>query len=680
MASMVPSSPLLRGQGAAPAPSGATAGSLPPLPDADESPSPIREQIVLDLEVQDLHEDVEIAEMELRLKRKKLRQAENRRNRSQGSPEGLNLSGELSREMDRQWAVEGQRAVEKLDVVVSEMTSMQRAYEVNLQNLRAEASTEVESKVAQFELAVSNSYASAMQEMAQQFRAEQQQTLKTYHEEMMSQLSSSAQGTTKVEQQSMQAVALLRSELLEEQQLARAQFSALNSEASVRLNEVVSQNDARDKMLQEAFMNEVAMMRAESDEARTMRQEVLSLRLELQSAQNMAKAEIHAHTCKYNAMFESTKAEFSEAQRAQLTSFQSEWAKREAELKRQMSEAQIQGSKTLTFAMHTNDDDVMPKGGTSVSGPGASSQDWLDEREPVRTQKGIVKSLFPGPEQNSSEPKFGNGLGDVHSDSESASVESPILKTGSEVFPKVAAGDGRADSMQEILYRLVMAKETPQTKEADVIKFPMIPTAAQFKAWKTEVRSIVASASKDPSGAFAWILEVESDSATYESLAIPSPQFETLDAKVSAGLAQVCKGELGRRVTLKTEEEAKVKRLIKGRQILWMIYEEYRLNQEAGALHDITDLMKLQLKKEHTKVEHLDTFMLNWRTIIAGMKEEPPETTLQVMLCERVRNLQCLAADIAVYDRAKAGTFERSYRFLVEAIDRLLERHKHEKN
>ena len=83
--------------------------------------------------------------------------------------------------------------------------------------------------------------------------------------------------------------------------------------------------------------------------------------------------------------------------------------------------------------------------------------------------------------------------------------------------------------------------------------------------------------------AFEWITQAEDASTTFESLADVGA-FETLDVKLNAALTGTCKGDIGRRITLKAEEEAKQRRLIKGRQILWMIYQEYRANIEAGAL------------------------------------------------------------------------------------------------
>ena len=53
---------------------------------------------------------------------------------------------------------------------------------------------------------------------------------------------------------------------------------------------------------------------------------------------------------------------------------------------------------------------------------------------------------------------------------------------------------------------------------------------------------------------------------------------------------------------------------------------------------------------------------------------------MQAMFWDRIRHVPRLAADIAVYDRAVAGSEERSYDFLMKSVRRVLERNKQERN
>ena len=112
------------------------------------------------------------------------------------------------------------------------------------------------------------------------------------------------------------------------------------------------------------------------------------------------------------------------------------------------------------------------------------------------------------------------------------------------------------------------ASEGSKGQESDHIKIPQLPSAPQLEAWENSVRSAVSSASRTPEESFQWIIEVEDDAATFEMFAICSKKFSTLDAKLSAALTLTCKGKLCRKRTLRTNQEAKAKRLIRGRQLL----------------------------------------------------------------------------------------------------------------
>ena len=85
-----------------------------------------------------------------------------------------------------------------------------------------------------------------------------------------------------------------------------------------------------------------------------------------------------------------------------------------------------------------------------------------------------------------------------------------------------------------------------------MIKIPALPNTVSFRAWKLAVRTVVASASgRGPKG-FHWIQQVEDREATFEGLADPG-KYESLDTKLTAGIAVILQGDLGRKITLETE-------------------------------------------------------------------------------------------------------------------------------
>ena len=73
---------------------------------------------------------------------------------------------------------------------------------------------------------------------------------------------------------------------------------------------------------------------------------------------------------------------------------------------------------------------------------------------------------------------------------------------------------------------------------------------------------------------------------------------------------KTCDGSnLARDITAKTEQEAKEDRNIKGRQILWMIYEYFKSNEQTNQLFQVVDLMKVQL---HNGDRGLEKFISTW--------------------------------------------------------------------
>ena len=96
------------------------------------------------------------------------------------------------------------------------------------------------------------------------------------------------------------------------------------------------------------------------------------------------------------------------------------------------------------------------------------------------------------------------------------------------------------------------ARGAAKFKEGDHCKFEPIPTVPQFRNWKSHFKKVVAGVSGRPERAFQWITEVET-AKCLEDLQ-RSGDFETLDAKVAAGLGKILHGELGRYVTVLEEK------------------------------------------------------------------------------------------------------------------------------
>ena len=134
--------------------------------------------------------------------------------------------------------------------------------------------------------------------------------------------------------------------------------------------------------------------------------------------------------------------------------------------------------------------------------------------------------------------------------------------------------------------RLINLIDAPRQREAEEVHVKAYPSRHQFMSWRTNFRRGVVFASGRGIAVLQWILECERPGITFEELAEPGPQNVSLDAKIAIALTAILTGEPKRKVNLKAEELAKDGILIAGRQIVWLVYREFDLDEDQGVLYD----------------------------------------------------------------------------------------------
>jgi len=136
------------------------------------------------------------------------------------------------------------------------------------------------------------------------------------------------------------------------------------------------------------------------------------------------------------------------------------------------------------------------------------------------------------------------------------------------------------------------------------------------------------------------------------------------------------KGELGRQITHASETERREGRCVKGRQLLHLVYQYYRIDEAAGALHNIHDLWNVTFVEDNK----MEGFLASWDALLAGMKRMPSDEDLEVIFLRQIRKSKALTIDVAQFDRAEPGNPDRSYEFLLRAARRYVERKRLESN
>ena len=131
-----------------------------------------------------------------------------------------------------------------------------------------------------------------------------------------------------------------------------------------------------------------------------------------------------------------------------------------------------------------------------------------------------------------------------------------------------------------------------------------MPKAHAFRNWKLTVRKTILSASIDPDATWLWLLEIEKDTTTYDSLQIPGDYFRTLDSKLCVAVDTLVKDNdsLKNDIMIATETLAKLGKRIAGRQVLKMVYDSYKTIVENGTVFGVMGVIAVELHGNH--MEH----------------------------------------------------------------------------
>ena len=190
----------------------------------------------------------------------------------------------------------------------------------------------------------------------------------------------------------------------------------------------------------------------------------------------------------------------------------------------------------------------------------------------------------------------------------------------------------------------------------------------------------MAGASDRPELATAWIFEVESPDATFDSFRPdPTDRLRTLDAKLAEALGRVVKGETSRRVAIASEKAALEGSLLTGRQILFMVYQEYRRDDSKTDHVAHANLEKLG---SVTVDAALEAFMGTWEALLLTSKVQPTEAHLYsafyARLC-RAGFRGCRPRSPTSTDSRTVGHEDNSYDFLSAAATRLVRQRREER-
>jgi len=111
------------------------------------------------------------------------------------------------------------------------------------------------------------------------------------------------------------------------------------------------------------------------------------------------------------------------------------------------------------------------------------------------------------------------------------------------------------------------------------------------KTWKAHLREAVAGTSGRPDAACSSICEVD-EASSMDELSASGESFHILDAKLADAFGRVLHGEFGRHTQIMEDSVAQTTRkMLRGRQIAWVVFDQYRPDEGHGYVLDLTFLI-----------------------------------------------------------------------------------------
>ena len=127
-------------------------------------------------------------------------------------------------------------------------------------------------------------------------------------------------------------------------------------------------------------------------------------------------------------------------------------------------------------------------------------------------------------------------------------------------------------------------------------------TPATFACWKIRFKTDVCTCSQFPMEAMQWIKEVELVDSVDElrssssTRGISMPNFEVLDARITSALNKIIhNSHFKRRISLEEQKAQKQDSFLRGRQIAYLIYDQFRVTGTHDSVENYADLFTISL-------------------------------------------------------------------------------------
>ena len=147
-----------------------------------------------------------------------------------------------------------------------------------------------------------------------------------------------------------------------------------------------------------------------------------------------------------------------------------------------------------------------------------------------------------------------------------------------------------------------------------------------------------------------WIKEVELVDSVDElrfsssTRGISMPNFEVFDARIASALNKfIHNSNFKRKISLEEQKAQKEDRFLRGRQIAYLIYEQFRVTDDS--VENYTDLFTILLRNDD-----IQEFDSKWDGILLSMTKIPHDDILEGLYKLRIRESEKLKTVLELYD------------------------------
>ena len=176
------------------------------------------------------------------------------------------------------------------------------------------------------------------------------------------------------------------------------------------------------------------------------------------------------------------------------------------------------------------------------------------------------------------------------------------------------------------------------------LHFGAFPAPATFACWEVRFKTEVCACSQFPAEAVRWVGGVEmvdsvdnlKSSSSIRSISMPN--FEVLDARIASALNKIIhNSHFKRRISLEEQEAQKEDRFLRGRQIAYLIYEQFRVTGANDSVENYSDLFTISLRNDD-----IQEFDSQWDGVLLSMMKIRHDEILEGLYKLRMRESEKL--------------------------------------